>query len=60
MNRPANADTKLAAAKINPIELIEIERQARAMRAHFIADATRAGWNWMVARLRRGAQGQTA
>lgn len=42
------------------VDSIDIERQARALRARVLAEATRNGWAWIVARLRRSPNGQTA
>lgn len=42
------------------LDVIEIERQARALRARAVADAFRAARVWLSARLRRSPNGQTA
>jgi len=42
------------------VDVIEIERQARALRARAVADAFRAARVWVAARLRRAPNGQTA
>lgn len=42
------------------LDVIEIERQARALRARAVADAFRAARIWVVARLKRAPHGQTA
>ncbi len=47
-------------ADLQFMDVIEIERQARALRARAVADALRAARIWVVARLRRAPNGQTA
>jgi len=42
------------------LDVIEIERQARVLRARAVADAFRAARVWVSARLRRAPNGQTA
>jgi len=42
------------------VDSMEIERQARVLRARVVAEGTRRGWAWVVARLRRSPVGQTA
>lgn len=41
-------------------DILEIERQARALRARAVADGIRAARLWVAARLRRAPAGQTA
>jgi hypothetical protein len=42
------------------LDLIAVERQARAMRAQVVADGARALVAWVRARLTRAPQGRTA
>lgn len=42
------------------IDLIEIERQARVLRAKAVAEGVRVARAWIAARLRRSPNGQTA
>ena len=46
--------------RIEPVDIIAIERQARALQAQALAEMTSAAWGWIVARLRRAPAGQTA
>lgn len=46
--------------EIDVIDLVSIEREARALRARVMAEGIRAAWNWVAARLRRNPEGQTA
>lgn len=41
-------------------DILEIERQARELRARLVADGLRAARQWIVARLRRTPEGRTA
>ena len=43
-----------------PVDIVAVERQARAMQAKAIAEMTVATWQWIVVRLRRTPAGQTA
>lgn len=45
---------------IEPVDIVAIERQARALRAQAIAEMTTAAWAWVVARLRRAPVAQAA
>lgn len=47
-------------ADLQFMDVIEIERQARALRARVVADGMRAAGGWVMARLRRAPNGQTA
>jgi hypothetical protein len=47
-------------ADLQFMDVIEIERQARALRARAVAEAFRAARLWVSARLRRAPGGQTA
>lgn len=47
-------------ADLQFMDVIEIERQARALRARAVADGFRAARLWIAARLRRAPSGQTA
>ena len=42
------------------VDVVEIERQARILRARIVADGIRSAWAWAVARLRRAPGEQTA
>lgn len=46
--------------RIEPVDIVAIERQARAMQAQAVAAMSAAAWGWIVARLRRAPSGQTA
>ena len=41
-------------------DVLEIERQARELRARVVADGLRAARQWIAARLRRTPEGRTA
>ncbi|MCC5999958.1 MAG: hypothetical protein JJU19_03735 [Pararhodobacter sp.] len=45
---------------IEPVDIIAVERQARAMQAQVMAEMLAAAKVWMLARLRRAPGGQTA
>ena len=42
------------------LDYLEVERQARALRARVMADGLRAARQWIAARLRRAPEGRTA
>ena len=42
------------------VDLVEIEHQARILRARIVADGLRAGFAWLAARVKRAPNGQTA
>ncbi len=46
--------------RIEPVDIVAVERQARALQAQALAEMTAAAWGWVVARLRRAPFGQTA
>lgn len=43
-----------------PVDLVEIERRARALRAEFVASMAADLRAWVAARLRRQPEGRTA
>ncbi len=45
---------------IEPVDIVTVERQARAMQAKVLAEMLRGGWGWAMARLRRAPEGRTA
>ncbi|MCC5987148.1 MAG: hypothetical protein JJT95_05650 [Pararhodobacter sp.] len=45
---------------IEPVDVVAVERQARAMQAQAMAEMIVAAWRWIAARLRRAPAGQTA
>lgn len=45
---------------IEPVDIVAVERQARAMQAKAMAEMASGAWNWLVARLRRAPGGRTA
>ncbi|WP_209424380.1 hypothetical protein [Pararhodobacter sp. SW119] len=42
------------------VDVVAIERQARAMQAEVMAGLIRSGWNWLANRLRRAPAGHAA
>lgn len=45
---------------IEPVDIVAIEREARAMQGKAIKEMTVATWRWIAARMRRAPAGQTA
>ena len=58
MNR--NDTNPQAQSRYDLVDIISIERQARALQAQAMGDMTRAAWRWIAARVRRAPAGQTA
>lgn len=46
--------------RTEPVDIVAIERQARALQAQALAEMSTAAWRWIVARLRRAPVGQAA
>ena len=46
--------------RVEPVDIVAVERQARALQAQALAEMTSVAWGWIVARLRRAPAGQTA
>ena len=54
-------DTMFKAMRpLEPVDIVTVERQARAMQAQVMAEMFGAAWRWMAGRLRRSPSGQTA
>ncbi len=45
---------------IQPVDIVAVERAARAMQAKVVGELISGAWGWVVARLRRTPAGQTA
>jgi len=58
MNR--NEKTHHAQPIVGVVDIVAVERQARAMQAQMMAAMFRAAWVWVAARMRRAPEGQTA
>ena len=55
-----NEMTPLSGGKYGIVDIVAVERQARAMQAQVMAELLRAGWRRMNGLLRRAPDGQTA
>jgi hypothetical protein len=58
MNR--NDTNLLAPGEFGIVDIVAVERQARAMQARVMAELLRSGWNWLNDWLRRAPGGRTA